>query len=101
MNAKGLHDCLKSALFYVGVTDACYKPKLIGFGCDGASVNIGENALKGLLQSERPWILTDWCLSHRLELALKDALKNTPFSLINEVLLRLYYLYSKAPKKEM
>ena len=40
-----------------------------------------------------------WCLAHRLELAVKDALKGTRFDLIDEMLLRLYNLYNKSPKK--
>ena len=41
-----------------------------------------------------------WCLSHRLELALKDALKANPtFLAVDEMLLRLYFLYEKSPKK--
>ena len=40
-----------------------------------------------------------WCLAHRLELAVHDALKDTAFSLIDDMLLRLYYLYEKSPKK--
>ena len=31
-----------------------------------------------------------WCLAHRLELAAKDALKNTSFELIDEMLLKLF-----------
>ena len=46
-----------------------------------------------------PWIVVLWCLAHRLELALKDALKSTYFSEADELLLRIYYLYEKAPKK--
>ena len=38
-------------------------------------------------------------MAHRLELAIKDALKKTAFDLIDELLLRLYYLYKKLPKK--
>ena len=40
-----------------------------------------------------------WCLAHRLELAIKDALNDTFFKSIDEMLLRLYYLYEKSPKK--
>lgn len=40
-----------------------------------------------------------WCVAHRLELAVKDALKSTFFSTIDDMLLRIYYVYSKAPKK--
>ncbi len=40
-----------------------------------------------------------WCLAHCLELSLKDALKDTFFSSVDEMLLRVYYLYEKSPKK--
>ena len=40
-----------------------------------------------------------WCLAHRMELAIKDALTGTTFDAIDEMLLRLYYLYEKSPKK--
>ena len=40
-----------------------------------------------------------WCLAHRLELAIKDALTGTFFDSLDEMLLRLYYLYQKSPKK--
>ena len=40
-----------------------------------------------------------WCLAHRVELAVKDALKGTAFDLIDDMLLRLYYIYEKSPKK--
>ena len=34
-----------------------------------------------------------------MELAIKDALKPTAFGLADELLLRLYYLYKKSPKR--
>ena len=40
-----------------------------------------------------------WCLANCLELAIKDALKPTVFDLVDELLLRLYYLYEKSPKR--
>ena len=39
-----------------------------------------------------------WCLAHRQELAVKYALKGTSFDAVNDMLLKLYYLYEKAPK---
>ena len=45
---------------------------MIGFGCDGASVNMGKvGGVRGLILSNRPWVITVWCFAHRLELALK------------------------------
>ena len=41
-----------------------------------------------------------WCLAHRTELAINNALSSTScFKLIDDMLLRLYYLYQKSPKK--
>ena len=40
-----------------------------------------------------------WCIAHRLELSFNDSLKNACFTNNNEMLLRLYYLYEKSPKK--
>ena len=96
--ANGLYDCFKRALAYLGLEEK--RSKLIGFGCDGAAVNIGQRGgVKALIQSERPWVVTIWCFAHRLELTLKDALNHTYFSHIDEFLMRVYYLYSKSPKK--
>ena len=45
------------------------------------------------------WVIVFWCLEHRLELSLKDALKTTSFASIDELPLQVYFLYEKAPKK--
>ena len=58
------------------------------------SVNIAEtNGVKG----ELPWLNWTWCYAHRLELACKDYFTSELFKFIMEMLLRLYYLYSKSP----
>ena len=73
--------------------------KLISFGCDGASANIAVGGLRGHLEKEVPWVVMSWCLAHRLELALKGALKGNPvFLAVDDMLLRLYYRYKKSPK---
>ena len=76
-DASGLYECFARALLYAGVTD--WENKLIGFG---ASVNIAAKGLRGYLEESVPWVIVFWCLAHRLELALKDALKGTIFSAI-------------------
>ena len=96
-DAKSLFDCLVSALEYVEVS--YWRDKLVGFGCDGANVNIAAGGLQGYLNEAVPWVVVFWCLAHRLELALKDSLNNTLFSVIDEMLLRVYYLYHNSPKK--
>ena len=67
---------------------------------DGAMVNRGEkDDVISILQRHLPWVIYVWCVAHRLELALKDALQGTIFDYVDEVLLRLYYLYENLPKK--
>ena len=97
-DAKGLFECFEQAVEFMGI-GGDWKKKLIGFGCDGTSVNIADGGLKGYLQQAAPWIEVFWCLAHRLELALKDALNDTLFKSIDEMLLRVYYVYKKSPKK--
>ena len=38
-------------------------------------------------------------MAHRLELSLKDALNSTPLKDIDEILMGVYYVYKKSPKK--
>lgn len=95
--AQGLLDSLNRAVQYLRLEDCI--TKLIGFGCDGASANMAEGGLRCLLRCKVPWIFMFWCLAHCLELSVKDTLRSTFFATINELLLHIYYLYEKAPKK--
>ena len=80
-SAEGIMEGLSCALKKIGISElhatTCFK--LVGFGTDGASANIAQAGLKGLVDRELPRILWMWCLAHRLELAVKDAFKNTAF----------------------
>ena len=62
-------------------------------------MNMAAGGLRGYLEADIPWVVVFWCLAHRLELSLKDALKHTFFPKIDEMLMRMYYLYEKSPKK--
>ena len=99
--AAGLFEVVQDALQCVGIQaiNANESAKLVGMGTDGASANIANRDLKGLVEKELDHIFLMWCLAHRIELAIKDALKSTCFKLIDEMLLRLYYLYEKSSKK--
>ena len=94
---QGLFGCVEKAVEYMGACD--WKTKLIGFGCDGTNANIADGGLKGVLKEAVPWVFVSWCLGHRLELCLKDALKTTFFASVDELLLQVYYMYEKSPKK--
>ena len=93
----GLFECVRRAIDYVGIKE--WENKLIGLGCDGTNANIADGGLKGHIQKAVPWIIVCWCLAHRLELSLKDALKSTFFSSVDELLLKVYFLYENSPKK--
>ena len=101
VRAEGLLQSLKHGLQSLGIHDlsgAAYK-KLVGIGTDGASTNIAARGLKCLVERELDWSFWMWCSAHRLELAVKDALKDSCFDSIDDMLTRLYYLYEKSPKK--
>ena len=93
-NAAGLFECLQKSLqqFGVSVINAENCKQLIGIRTDDASANVATAGLKGLVEKEISWIFWMWCLAHRLELALKDALKHTAFDLIDNMLIRLIYM---------
>ena len=80
-----------------------YKQKLIGFCSEGASVMMG--ARRGVLKllKERgqvEYVLAVWCFAHRLELAVKDAFKNTYMSTVVDTLTMIYYFYKAIPWDE-
>ena len=108
-DADGLLSCLGEALKPLGIDNLLDKanilgvegkPILIGGGTDGASVNVAQhNGMRGKMQKQLPWLLWTWCYAHRLELACKDSLSSKLFKEVDEMLLKLYYLYTKSPKK--
>ena len=89
----GLYDCLMKAMAYMEVTRLEWESKMIGFGCDGTSSNLGSGSgLKGNIQKDVPWVIVSWCLAHRLELSIKDVLNASFFKNIDEMLLQLRIL---------
>lgn len=108
-DSKGLIQSLGDALKTLGIDDILDKDKvlgvdgqaiLVGGGTDGAAVNISEqNGVKGTMQRALPWLFWAWCYAHHLELACKDSLSSQLFKDLTDMLLRLYYLYEKSPKK--
>ena len=94
VTAVRLFECLQSALKRIGLQaiNPEHCKSLVGIGTDGASTNIAAAGLKGLVEKELPWIFWMWCLAHRAELAIKDALKSFTFDRIDDMILRLYYI---------
>ena len=73
--------------------------KIVFLASDGASVNTGmKNGLISLVRRVFHWVGFICCFAHRLELALKDALKEW-MDPITTYLQNLYYLYEKSSKK--
>ena len=73
--------------------------KIVFLSSDVASFTCGKNpGLIKLFQEDYPWISFIWCFSQRLELALKDALKEH-VEPVNTILTQLYYLYTRSSKK--
>ena len=92
--------CILIQFQSLGIKGSDLSKKLVGFTSDGASVNrSNKNGVKTILREQSEWLVFIWCIAHRLELALSDALTGTVFDDIDEMLLRSYYLYQKAPKK--
>ena len=95
--APGMLSAIKSAFSRNNLSNLW--DKLIYLSSDGASVNCGKDSgLIAQIQEEHEWVLFVWCFSHRLELALKDALSDFT-NPVDESLMHLYYLYHKSSKK--
>ena len=78
-----------------------WKKKLVGFGPNGASVNLGRNrSVATLLKDVAPWIVQIHCMAHRLELAVKDCFKGSYFTdTVVDTLTTIYYFYHNSPKR--
>lgn len=108
-DADSLLKCLSSALQSLGISDILdqtnvtgivVSPVLVEGGTDGASVNVAQHCgMRDKLQAALPWVMWSWCYAHRLELACKNTLTSALFKDIEELLLRLYLLYERFPKK--
>ena len=95
--ATGIGESIKESFKVVSIDDLFHK--LVGFGADGANVNKGNKGVKAILRRENPWLNFGWCVAHCLELSLKNSLQETVFDEIDEAILRMHYMYKKAPKK--
>lgn len=96
--APGILAALDNALEKCGLQN--WKEKLIGFCSDGANVNMGQvRGVSTLLKQQSPWILSVWCLAHRLELAVRDAFKSTFMDTVVEILTTVYYFYRGSAKR--
>ena len=73
--------------------------KIVFLSSDGALVNCGKHSgLIKLFQEDHPLVSFVWCFSHRLELLLKDVVKEV-LEPVNTSLCDLYYFKAKSSKK--
>ena len=66
--AEGLTRLLLETVAAVGLDDTS-KHTMVGFGADGASVNMGKKGVAARLRVDKPWLVTVHCFNHRLELS--------------------------------
>ena len=74
--------------------------KNIRMGADGATVNRGDvkGGVKTKICEDMLWLIFNWRLVHRLELALKSALKGSSFDKLDEMLHKIHAVYNKSQK---
>lgn len=98
-NSQGILDAILAGLQEFGVSEEDLKDKLIGFGCDGASVMIGhKNGVAAKLKDKFPALVTIWCVAHRLELAALDSMKIPAVTELKNILNGVYKHYHNSPK---
>ena len=97
-DALGIETAIREALTENGLSHLL--DHMVFFASDGANVNSGLKSGLITLFHEKGlhWVSFIWCLSHQLELALKDNLSDV-MSDVHEVLTSLFYLYKKSSKK--
>ena len=58
-----------------------------------------KRGVQAIMKEEMLWTAFVWCMAHRLELAIQDALKDMFSDKVDGMILRIFYLYQKSPQK--
>ena len=96
-DADILKDAIEDAFKKNEMTDAIQK--IVFFGSNGTNANSElKTGLITKLKDDISWIQFIWCVFHRLELSMKDALKEF-MKPVDDSLVHLYYLFKKSSKK--
>lgn len=100
-NADGIFAVILEALNELGLSRQDISQKLVSFASDGASVMSGAaNGVAAKMKEVQPNLVFVHCFCHRLELALKDALKGNRFyQKVETVLSGLYTFFHRSPKR--
>lgn len=97
-SASAIFTSLKEILTEFGVTN--FEKKLVGFLADGAAVNFGHiRGVSAELKKLCPWLLAIHCLSHRLELSVKNYIQSTYLTNVFKILGEVHEFYSKSPSR--
>ena len=104
-NADGVLNSTYEAFQTLQIPQSALASKVVAFTADGASVNMGVKAgVQAKLRGELPHLIDMWCLPHRLELAVKDSIKNAKFaSTVLDMMELIYktYHFSPKPRREL
>ena len=77
-NAETIHNSLEGTCKRYRLD---MKTQCVSAGADGASVNFGEiTSVMTRLKSDLPWLVPVHCCAHKLELAIKEAFKDSYFN---------------------
>ena len=98
-DANGLLTTLGLAMIHAGIGTNWKKKSYIGLAVMALMSILVTEVSKNVSMKPPHGVQFVWRLAHRLELSLRDALKNTLFTAVDEMLMRVYYLYEKSPKK--
>ena len=97
-DAAGTIESIETAFNQFGITS--FIDIMLALNIDGARVNVGvHRGVATQLIIQAPWLQVIHCLNRRVELALKDAFTTIHLKNIEEILLKLYYLYQKSPNR--
>lgn len=100
VTASGIFGSLMSHLGALGFSEEFLKDHLVSLTCDGAAVMLGSRGgVAALFKEKFPEIIVWHCASHRLELSVNDAVRDTgTVNRFKAFLDKLYAIYHASPK---
>jgi hypothetical protein len=100
VTAIGIISSLICHLQSIGMTEEYLNDHLVSVACDGAVVMFGSRGRVKKLLKEKFLSITVWyCVDHRLELAVHDAVKTVSgINKFKSFIEKLYVLYHASPK---